>query len=225
MANTPNIDLVKPAGTDHALVSVLNANSDKIDNFAGSTNQAIAALDYRFSLLPANADLNTVKTSGLFGTRANSIHAPVANIGQLVVIQYSTDWVTQIWASGSSSTRGKLYVRNFYDGTTWSDWKELVSTDDLYNLRKELTSCSTTALIESAVATQVGKMGSSQFSIIGITVTATGQKLDGGYWSGTISKADESYYSCLFSSYTGKLIQYVYRNGTKNWYQYTPTAL
>lgn len=42
MANTPNIDLVKPAGTDHALVSVLNANSDKIDTFAGTTNQAIA---------------------------------------------------------------------------------------------------------------------------------------------------------------------------------------
>ena len=44
MANTPNIDLVKPAGTDHALVSVLNSNSDKIDTFAGTTNQAIANL-------------------------------------------------------------------------------------------------------------------------------------------------------------------------------------
>jgi hypothetical protein len=42
MANTPNIDLVKPAGTDHALVSVLNSNSDKIDTFAGTTNAAIA---------------------------------------------------------------------------------------------------------------------------------------------------------------------------------------
>ena len=42
MAITPNIDLVKPAGTDHALVSVLNSNSDKIDSFAGTTNQAIA---------------------------------------------------------------------------------------------------------------------------------------------------------------------------------------
>lgn len=46
MANTPNIDLVKPAGTDHALVSVLNANSDKIDTFAGTTNAAIANLGY-----------------------------------------------------------------------------------------------------------------------------------------------------------------------------------
>lgn len=40
MANTTNLDLVKPAGTDKALVSVINANSDKIDAFAGTTNQA-----------------------------------------------------------------------------------------------------------------------------------------------------------------------------------------
>ena len=45
MANTTNLDLVKPAGTDKALVSVLNANSDKIDAFAGTTNQALATLN------------------------------------------------------------------------------------------------------------------------------------------------------------------------------------
>lgn len=45
MANTTNLDLVKPAGTDKALVSVINANSDKIDTFAGSTNQAITTLN------------------------------------------------------------------------------------------------------------------------------------------------------------------------------------
>ena len=50
MANTPNIDLVKPAGTDHALVSVINSNSDKIDTFAGLTNQAIANMSLNFPL-------------------------------------------------------------------------------------------------------------------------------------------------------------------------------
>lgn len=45
MANTTNLDLVKPAGTDKALVSVINANSDKIDAFAGSTNQALSKVD------------------------------------------------------------------------------------------------------------------------------------------------------------------------------------
>ena len=42
MANTTNIDLVKPAGTDHALVSVLNANSDKIDGEAGNVRSNFA---------------------------------------------------------------------------------------------------------------------------------------------------------------------------------------
>ena len=45
MANTTNLDLVKPAGTDKALVSVINANSDKIDAFAGTTNQALSTLN------------------------------------------------------------------------------------------------------------------------------------------------------------------------------------
>lgn len=56
MANTTNIDLAKPAGTDHALISVLNSNSDKIDaeagrqrgNFAGtySSTSGYAVGDY-----------------------------------------------------------------------------------------------------------------------------------------------------------------------------------
>lgn len=45
MANTTNLNLVKPAGTDKALVSVLNSNSDKIDAWAGSTNQALSKVD------------------------------------------------------------------------------------------------------------------------------------------------------------------------------------
>lgn len=42
MANTPNLDLVKPAGTDHALVSVINSNSDKIDGGFGTLSEQIA---------------------------------------------------------------------------------------------------------------------------------------------------------------------------------------
>ena len=69
MANTPNIDLVKPAGTDHALVSVLNANSDKIDTFAGTTNQAIATKAYQIYLNTASVSdcyskMNTIPTNG-----------------------------------------------------------------------------------------------------------------------------------------------------------------
>ena len=44
MANTTNLNLVKPAGTDYALISTINDNMDKIDTFAGSTNQALGKL-------------------------------------------------------------------------------------------------------------------------------------------------------------------------------------
>lgn len=44
MANTTNLNLEKPIGTDQALVSVINSNMDKIDTFAGSTNQALLKL-------------------------------------------------------------------------------------------------------------------------------------------------------------------------------------
>lgn len=45
MANTTNLNLEKPIGTDQALVSVINSNMDKIDNYAGSTNQALSKVD------------------------------------------------------------------------------------------------------------------------------------------------------------------------------------
>lgn len=43
MANTTNLDLVKPLGTDHALVAQINGNSDKIDAEAGRTRANFAA--------------------------------------------------------------------------------------------------------------------------------------------------------------------------------------
>ena len=45
MANTPNLDLVKPAGTDKALVSVINSNSDKIDAGFGSLSDQIETVN------------------------------------------------------------------------------------------------------------------------------------------------------------------------------------
>lgn len=51
MANTPNINLVKPLGTDKALVSVINDNSDKIDAFAGSVNTNMAKTQDGFAIV------------------------------------------------------------------------------------------------------------------------------------------------------------------------------
>ncbi|MBO7408170.1 MAG: hypothetical protein J6V14_11150 [Clostridia bacterium] len=46
MANTPFLDLVKPAGTDKALVSVINSNSDKIDTGVSTLSDQIGAYDF-----------------------------------------------------------------------------------------------------------------------------------------------------------------------------------
>ena len=56
MANTTNLDLVKPAGTDHALISVLNSNSDKIDAFAGTTNTAVSAVQNGLAYIVGNTN-------------------------------------------------------------------------------------------------------------------------------------------------------------------------
>ena len=94
------------------------------------------------------------------------------------------------------------------------------------NLRRSYVSCATTAAIETAVAGQITSMDSTaQTSVVGITVSATGQKLSGGIWNGILFKGDPSYYSCLFYSYSGELRQYVYLNGAKSWYKYTPSSI
>lgn len=56
MANTSFLDLVKPAGTDKALVSVINSNSDKIDSgvstlsehFTSKTNKMFQYIDEKY---------------------------------------------------------------------------------------------------------------------------------------------------------------------------------
>lgn len=75
MANTTNLNLEKPLDTDQALISVINSNSDKIDAYAGSTNQALATLAYTGTV----ANLQTSLVS-----LANSI-----SIGEFHNIKYT----------------------------------------------------------------------------------------------------------------------------------------
>ena len=65
MANTTNLDLVKPAGTDQALISVLNGNSDKIDQFAGDTNTSLESLADGLAIV-ANGDVHGAISSGQY---------------------------------------------------------------------------------------------------------------------------------------------------------------
>ena len=63
MANTTNLDLVKPLGTDHALISVINGNMDKIDNYAGSTDATLENHEEGMAVV-ANGDTHAAISAG-----------------------------------------------------------------------------------------------------------------------------------------------------------------
>lgn len=66
MANTPNINLVKPLGTDRALVSVINDNSDKIDAFAGSANTNMANTQNGYAIVVDGNNAPKAITAGQY---------------------------------------------------------------------------------------------------------------------------------------------------------------
>lgn len=67
MANTTNLNLEKPLGTDQALVSVINSNSDKIDEWAGTINQALATLTYTGTVANLQTSLVSLANSMSIG--------------------------------------------------------------------------------------------------------------------------------------------------------------
>jgi len=85
MANTQNLDLVKPLGTDYALVSVLNSNSDKIDAYAGAVNASLDGLRDGLGIL-ANGNTHAAITSGQYvyvknhGSLPEGLYKATANI-------------------------------------------------------------------------------------------------------------------------------------------------
>ena len=104
MANTPNINLAKPLGTDKALVSVLNDNSDKIDSFAGAAMDGIAIV--------ANGNTHPAIASGQFvyvrnhGTLTQGLYRATAAIGSNAAL--TTSNLTADSAGGLNALKGDL---------------------------------------------------------------------------------------------------------------------
>lgn len=65
MANTTNLNLVKPIGTDHALISDINGNSDKIDAYAGKVNTGLDGLRDGIAIV-SDGNTHGAITSGQF---------------------------------------------------------------------------------------------------------------------------------------------------------------
>lgn len=136
MASTQNLNLAKPAGTDKALVSVINSNSDKIDAFAGTTNQALSNININLGQFTSKAttissgSMNDLKTSGIYAVYNLSGLPTGVSIAVCLVMQYSPDWISQMLISlNPSGRRGHIFTRSYHSGTTWSTWGELIPTE------------------------------------------------------------------------------------------------
>ena len=128
MANTTNLNLVKPAGTDKALVSVLNANFDKIDAFAGTTNQALSNVNNALSGSDiinnqSDKDLNHYVTTKAWriGNVSQLTNGPVWTLagamGDLYV-RANGSYISQLFI-GNAGIASRLSADG---GSTWNDW-------------------------------------------------------------------------------------------------------
>ena len=77
-----------------------------------------------------NTDLNTLKgsTYRVYQGYTGMTNAPVQTIGVLEVLPYSGDWVVQRFTKIHDENNAKEYVRHYYNGSTWSSWRQYVTT-------------------------------------------------------------------------------------------------
>jgi hypothetical protein len=129
MANTANLNLAKPAGTDKALVSVLNSNSDKIDAWAGTTNQALSNVEDKLSYVSDSvSDLNTLSVGSMGRV---TLAAGVSPTGGAINVQYvcmGESARKTIIACVVNTTR--TFVNTALNNT-WLGWQELALKNDI----------------------------------------------------------------------------------------------
>ena len=78
-----------------------------------------------FSKVGTTVDCNEMKEEGRYASNLWS-NAPTTNIAILEVICYSNDWIVQKFYVIPQNGALSIYVRSFYNGTTWSAWKKLI---------------------------------------------------------------------------------------------------
>jgi len=141
MANTTNLNLVKPAGTDYALVSVINGNMDIIDSKVGaipaneSAQSQITALNNQigaFSFVQLPSGTHTLdyalslpapgyKFFSLSGSSAYGGDLPSDNFkwGMGIIISRMNQSRTVIMFAA-----GKKPALNAYNESSWGGWKD-----------------------------------------------------------------------------------------------------
>lgn len=139
MANTQNLDLVKPLGTDHALVSVLNSNSDKIDAYAGAVNASLDGLRDGLGIL-ANGNTHAAITSGQYvyvknhSSLPEGLYKATANIAANGTL--STSNLAADSAGGLNSLNEQIGT---FGKVLYGDWVNVPSNTDTLQILQSFT--------------------------------------------------------------------------------------
>lgn len=119
MANTPFLDLVKPAGTDRALVSVINSNSDKIDTGVSTLSEQIGNMVAQAYGDWKSAAVGYTKAFRYEGQSTTDYDIPNGYVIVTVTKQSTARGVAiaQRWNGN------QIWINRLHD--TWQGWVEL----------------------------------------------------------------------------------------------------
>lgn len=107
MANTSFLDLVKPAGTDKALVSVINSNSDKIDNGVSTLSEQMVHTKKFVSGTISCGEI-TLPNSGKYLVQTSTNNPSVCISCEVIVYAGGAVYVTNFLGDSSVS----VYTKN-----------------------------------------------------------------------------------------------------------------
>ena len=125
MANTPNLNLVKPGLDDDALITDINNNMDKIDTGFGSLSDQVGKYDPSDD--DAISNCNTILTTGRYKTVNSTTNTPYASHFAIDVIKFNSAEISQVAKEVYSS---RMFARGTSDGgSTWTDWKEFATNN------------------------------------------------------------------------------------------------
>lgn len=131
-SETTNLQLVKyGAGTDNFIRTDYNGNLDKIDTFAGNTNEAIASLNSNINTTYRDIygtgsvnNCNDAEIGKWYHIYPSASNVPIANTGILFTYGNIAD-KHQICESAS-----RYFVRR-YTNDAWTNWVELALKSEL----------------------------------------------------------------------------------------------
>ena len=132
---TTNYHLIKPSLSDVADITAMNANWDTIDGMLGVANS------FTTKDITSGTDLNSLTDNSVYRCRTNSIantlsNSPTTRAFSLIILPHTPTGCVQILTEYLTSG-AKQFRRNKYQ-TTWGDWVEIATSEDLSALEERL---------------------------------------------------------------------------------------